>query len=65
MKNAEINQYEAKDPFQVSFDYTGNCVIVRDGLLDIDDRSTKIDAFDFDDYWLEKASVMEKLVDQE
>jgi hypothetical protein len=49
----------------VSFDDTGNCVIVRDGLLDIDDRCTKIDAFDFDDYWLEKASVNEKMVDQE
>lgn len=63
--NAEINQYEVEDPFQVSFDNDGNCVIVRQGTIDIDDRCTKLTAFDFDDNLLEEASQKERLFDDE
>ena len=64
-KNAEINQYNAEDPYCVSFDGEGNVVIVRDGLIDIDDRCTKITAFDFDAEVLEEATQKENRVDDE
>lgn len=72
--NAEINQYEVQDPYAVSFDDDGNCVIVRNGedelgqrtcLIDIDDRSTKTTAFDFDEERLTEATDKEKIVDEE
>lgn len=65
VNNAEINQYEVEDPFQVSFDDDGNCAIVRSGVIDIDDRCTKVTAFDFDDNLLEEAKTMESVVDDE
>jgi hypothetical protein len=68
-KNAEMNQYEIEDPYNISFDLEGNIIIINESdgqyVISIDERSTKITAFEFDAHLLEEHNAKEKQVDEE
>lgn len=64
-KNAEINHYEVEDPFTIAFDEFGKSIIVQDGIIDIDDRSTQMTTFDFDKENITEAQEKQFVIDEE